>query len=44
MKLFSTIFTILLSLGSIIFLLSGDKESALLFITYAIFHKLDIKD
>ena len=43
MKAFSTIFTVLLSLISIFFLCYGDKESATLFIAYAIFHKLDTK-
>jgi hypothetical protein len=44
MKRFSTIFTVLLSLGSIYFIWNNDTETALLLMVYAIFHKLDTKD
>ena len=44
MKTFSTIFTVLLSLGSIYFVWNKDIETATFLMVYAIFHKLDTKD
>lgn len=44
MKKFSTIFTVLLSLGSIYFIWQKDITTSILLMVYAIFHKLDTKD